>query len=126
MLARERRWAAGKAQPGSSSGTRAKGQRRFHRRQIVDTSFRSAAPRSLCSALLLLADADIGAEILAGTACRYLDDLLRLAGGDDATAFVAAFGTEIDDPIRSHSEFEIGPDHNHGIVYATRGWVTPT
>src|SRR5450631_3844893 len=52
---------------------------------------------------------------LAGITPRRLDDILRRAPGDDFAAAVAAFGAEVDHPVRGFYHLEIVLDHHHGI-----------
>src|SRR5687768_11931727 len=46
---------------------------------------------------------------------RLLDDVLRSAGEDDLPSLVAAFWTEIDDPVGRLDDLEIMLDHHDGI-----------
>jgi hypothetical protein len=47
---------------------------------------------------------------------RFLDDLLRRAGGDDLTAAVATFRAEVDDLVGGLDDFEIVLDDDHGVA----------
>src|SRR5450631_2503812 len=52
---------------------------------------------------------------LAGVTPRRLDDILRRAPGDDFAAAVAAFGAEVDYPVRGLDDLEIVLDDDDGI-----------
>src|SRR5690348_2069619 len=67
-------------------------------------------------ALLLGISREIGFEIVAGITALGGGDLFRRAGGDDATAARAAFGTEVDDPIGRLDHFQIVLDDQHGVA----------
>src|SRR5579872_6435420 len=56
-----------------------------------------------------------GLQELAGVAARRLDDVFRRTPGDDFAAAVAAFGTEIDHPVRGLDDLEIVLDDNNRI-----------
>src|SRR5437667_7085290 len=79
-------------------------------------------PRSSGSLAWALAGArEIGPQILAGVARRHFGNLLRRSGGDDAAAGGAAFGTEIDDPVRDLDDLEIMLDDDDGVATVDQG-----
>src|SRR5258708_3911587 len=49
---------------------------------------------------------------LAGVAARRLDDVFGRAPGDDLAAAVAAFGAEVDHPVRGFYDLEVVLDHD--------------
>src|SRR5882672_5575427 len=49
-------------------------------------------------------------------AARRLHDVLRRAPGDDFAAAVAAFGAEVDHPVRGFYHFEIVLDDHDGVA----------
>src|SRR5579862_400689 len=53
---------------------------------------------------------------LAGEGFFYTRDLLGRALRDDAAAFVAAFGAEVDDPVGLFDDVEMVLDDQHGIA----------
>src|SRR5512133_2016381 len=54
-------------------------------------------------------------EELTGRRLVHLGDLLRRARRDDLTAGLAAFGTEVDDPVGLLDHIQIVLDHEHGV-----------
>src|SRR4051794_27029694 len=57
------------------------------------------APGAALGPLLLRLRGQVRREVVAGVASRRLRHLFRRAGGDDLAAFVAALGTQVDDPV---------------------------
>jgi peptidoglycan/LPS O-acetylase OafA/YrhL len=55
-------------------------------------------------------------EELAGVARLVLGDDLGRALHDDVAAAVAAFGTEVDDPVGGLDDVEVVLDHEHGVA----------
>src|SRR6185436_1013117 len=55
-------------------------------------------------------------KVLTGMALRDGGDLLRGAGGDDAPPAIAAFGTEVDYPVRGLDDVEVVLDHHHRVA----------
>ena len=55
-------------------------------------------------------------EEFASIAARRFHDIFRWPPGDDFAAAVAAFGAEIDHPVRGLDDFEIVLDHHHGVA----------
>src|SRR5580704_5089016 len=53
---------------------------------------------------------------LAGERLFYARDLLGRALCDDAAAFVAAFGTEVNDPVGLFDDVEMVLDNQHGVA----------
>src|SRR5271163_517567 len=87
---------------------RGSGQARWETRNDNRALPRPAAPRR--------AAGEIRTKILPGIARFARGDVLRGAGGDDMAAGVAAFGAEIDDPIRGLDDFEIVLDDQNRVA----------
>ncbi len=54
--------------------------------------------------------------MLAGVAFLVGGDVFGRAGGDDLTAFVAAVGTEIDNPVGGFDHFHVVLDDDDGVA----------
>src|SRR5204862_4185446 len=63
-----------------------------------------------------LSGLDERSEELAGVAVRGLGHGFGRALHDDHAAGVAAFGTEVDDPISRLHDVEVVLDHEHGVA----------
>ena len=55
-------------------------------------------------------------QVFTGHAFRILRHILRRAGGDDAPATRAAFGTQVDQPIRHLDDVEVVIDCEDGVA----------
>src|ERR1700737_1796210 len=87
-------------------------------RYSLDT-FSTSSLRRLARPAALLPPAGLRQhrrQKLAGRAPRRLDDILRRAPSDDFAAAVAAFGTEVDYPVRGLYHLEIVLDHHDRVA----------
>src|ERR1700731_216965 len=55
-------------------------------------------------------------EVAAGVALGGLGDVLGGSFGDDPPAAVAAFGSEVDDPVGALDDIEVVLDDQHGVA----------
>src|SRR5690349_12360353 len=59
---------------------------------------------------------EIGCEVFAGVGGRRLRHLFRRAGRDHTATLVAAFRTEVDDPVGGLDDLKIVLDHDHRVA----------